>query len=51
MFLYVTVYRYAWLVKVCHYQRQEYNHIAERHYLACSNSLISKSDFEFFQSF
>lgn len=51
MFLCVTVYRYAWLVKVCHYKHQEYNHVAERHYPACSNDLISKSAFEFLQSF
>lgn len=51
MFLYVTVYRYAWLVKVCHYKHQEYNHTAERHYPVCSNSLISKSAFEFLQPF
>lgn len=51
MFLCVTVYRYVWLVKICHYKHQEYNHVAERHYPACSNNLISKSAFEFFQSF
>lgn len=51
MFLCVTVYRYAWLVKVCHYKHQEYNHIAERHYPSCSNNLINNSAFEFLQSF
>jgi len=51
MFLCVTVYRHAWLVKVCHYKHQEYNHIAERHYPACSNNLINNSAFEFLQSF
>lgn len=51
MFLSVTVYRYAWLVKVCHCKHQEYNHISERHYPACSNNLISNSAFEFLQSF